>query len=196
MTDRTDNRGYSYPECDPPLVKDRSDIIFLRDLAVQVNGDAGAVDDKIEEFLEEPDSARIAWSGNIIVSGTALGKIFQIPYNSVTFDNQGGRTDTAVNALRPQERGWYLFTSVVRCVDGNDIRMMIRHVRNGLTHQEGRRFEGPAYPINGVESSMAVSDVLLCEPGDIIQTQGKVTTAGTFLFEGRLTMVQLVKLDV
>jgi hypothetical protein len=37
VTDRTD-RGYPYPECDPPLTKDASDISQMRDLAQAVVG--------------------------------------------------------------------------------------------------------------------------------------------------------------
>lgn len=196
MTDRTDNRGYPYPECEPPLVKDRSDIAFLRDLAVEVNSDANLMDFNLQEFVEQPDAARISFNGTITTSGLISGSIHRVPYDLVTYDNTPGMTDLSVNAIRAIERGWYMMTSTIRCTNGGEQSIMIRHLRNG---QAGtvRRFEGPSYPINGNEENMATSDVLLLEAGDSVQTQIKTNgLAGTFTFEGRLTIVQLYKLDV
>ena len=47
---------------------------------------------------------------------------------------------------------------------------------------------------------MPTSDVMLCQVGDVIQTQVRTIDdgggLGNFTFESRLTMVQLVKLDI
>lgn len=196
MTDRTDNRGYSYPECAPPLVKDRSDIGFLRDLATQVNTDAGVMDFQLQEFLEKPDAARIAFSGSINTTHVGTDFIGRVPYDVITYDNTAGSTDLDSDALRPIERGWYLFVSTLRCTNGGQQFMMMRHLRNGRAGTV-RRFEGPAYPINGNEENYAVSDVLEMQAGDSVQTQFLTSgVGGTYTFEGRLTMIQLYKLDV
>lgn len=196
MTDRTANRGYPYPECEPPEVKDRSDISQLRDLAEAVNTDANLMDFQLQEFVERPNAARIAFAGGVTTSGLITGFIFRVPYDSVTYDNTSGMTDLTVNAIRSVERGWYMITSTLRCTNGGEQAMMMRHLRNGRAGTV-RRFEGPSYPINGNEENMTCSDVLLLDVGDSVQTQAKVNgIGGTFTFEGRLTVEQIYKLDV
>lgn len=199
MTDRTANRGYPFPECDPPLVKDRSDIGFMRDLAVSVDGDAAATAGRIVQLIEKPDAVRIAMAGNIVVtkSTTTQDAIFVIPYNSTTFAQPSAFADLTALGLRVQERGYYWVTSVVRCTNAGLADMQIRHLRNGLARTEGRRFEGPAYPVVSNESSMQTADMMFANAGDLIRTQVKMSPVdGTYAFEARLTAVQILPLDI
>lgn len=197
MANRTDNRLYPYPECDPPLVKDRSDIDYMRELAEAVNTDATALDARLVDFVEKRDAARIAFASTVTTTGAAAGTTFTIPYSSVTYDNTAGSTDLGAFALKPLERGWYMFVSTVRCTNGGAQSLVIRNRQNGSSLAVGRRFEGPADVITGSESSMECSDIFLCQVGDTIQTQAKVSgAAGSFTYEARLTMMQLFKLDV
>lgn len=198
MTDRTPNRGYPFPECDPPLVKDASDIADLRDLAVAVDDDMNSLDARIVDLIEKPDSARISFAGVLAVSSTAFNdNVTIVPYNTITYDNTGTSTALGSNALRVSERGFYLIATQIRCTDGGDQNLSVRHVRNGLSFQEGRRFEGLAPIVAGNQSATTTSDVLLCQVGDLIQSQFRTNGVdGSYTFESRLTMVQLVKLDV
>lgn len=201
MTDRTPNRGYIFPECEPPLVKDASDIVYLRDLAEQVNADAGNMDAAILDLWEKPDSARISFSGNLVSNGAVDGQTIRFPYDTVTFDNTAGSTLVGSNALRVLERGWYLVVSSVRCTNGaagTEQNFVIRTLRNGLGSEQGRRFEGITVPVTiGGESTMQCSDVILCQVGDALTTQVKnFGVAGTFNWDGHITMVQMLKLDV
>lgn len=199
MTGRTANRGYHYPECEPPLVKDRSDIGFLRDLAQEVNADAEALDDSIESLIERPPAARIALGGNITITKSSVGDaIFLIPYNSTTYANPASFAELGSNGLRIPERGFYMFTSYLRCTTGGDGNWQLRHTRDGFTHTEGRRFEGPAYPVtSGLDSSMETTDFFPCDAGDLIQTQAKGSPAdGTYAFECRLSAILVLPLDV
>lgn len=198
MVARTINRNYAYPQCDPPLVKDRSDIRYLRDLAVSVDNDATDMENRIIEFLEQPDSARLHFAGAILTPGTgSSGSLFRMPFNVVNYDNRGDLTDLSVEGFRIRERGWYMIASTVRCTDGGEQATMCRHLRNGLSFQEGRRLEGPAGAISTLETNMATSDVMMCNIGDVIQLQVKVIDAATTMtFESRMTMLQLLKLDV
>lgn len=193
MVDRTPNRGYAYPECDPPLVKDRSDIRYLRDLAQSVNSDATVQDARILDILENPDTAMISMSSPV------TGPIFTVPYDFSSWD-EGGVVDLGANGIRVVERGFYYFTSTVRCTNGGQLAVMCRHLRNGLSYQEGRRFEGPGRTVVGNESSMSVADTLYLKSGDLVQTQVKfdssVVGIGPFTFECRLSMIQMLKLDV
>jgi hypothetical protein len=198
VTDSTPNRSYPFPECEPPLIKDQSDIADLRDLAEAVNDDADAVETLIEELIERPDSARIAFAGTIAVSSTIFSdNVALVPYNSTTFDNTGTSVDLGNDALRVSERGIYLFATQIRCTDGGEQNLSVRHVRNGLSFEEGRRFEGLAFPAVTNQSATTTSDVMICQVGDLVQSQFRTNGVdGTYTFEARLTMVQLVKLDV
>lgn len=195
MVDRTDNRGYIYPECDPPLVKDRSDIDYLRELAVQINNDAARMDDRLLEFIERPDAARIAFTGAVTTSGSGNGFYFTVPYDTLTYDNTAGMVDLGANGIRVLERAWYLFTSTVRCTNGGQQGTSVRHLRNG--RDEARRLEGPSAPISATEENMGTVDFIQCSVGDLVTTQCyQDGPGGTFTFEGRLSVIQLYKLDV
>ena len=93
-----------------------------------------------------------------------------------------------------------MFCSYARCTDGGEQGLMVRHARNGKTYQEGRRLEGPSFPIDSgavLEENMSNTDVMFCNVGDLVQTQVKVSgVGGTFNFQCRFSMQQLVKLDV
>lgn len=193
MVDRTPNRNYAYPECDPPLVKDRSDIRYLGDLARDVNSDAIVMSNRILDLLENPDTAMISMATGV------TGPIFTVPYDFSSWD-EGGVVDLGAQGIRVQERGFYFFTSTVFSTSAGNVSLMCRHLRNGKSYQEGRRFEGPARSVVGTTQSMSVSDVLSLQSGDLVQTQVKfddtVAGIGPHNFECRLTMIQMLKLDV
>lgn len=199
MTDRTPNRGYPYPECDPPLVKDASDIGFLRDLAQSVNADANGLDDLIETLIERPPAARQAFAASLVITKSSLGNaVLTIPYSSTTYANPASMSDLTAFGLRIPERGFYFFTSYVRCTTGGLTDLQVRHLRNGLARTEGRRFEGPSFTVDtAIETSMETADLIPCNAGDLIRTQIKLSPAdGTYAFEARLSGILVLPLDV
>lgn len=203
MTDVTSNRRYPFPECDPPETKDASDVADLRDLALAIDADATAEDLRILDLLEKPDSARLSWSGNLAGNGFTVA--YTIPYDTTTYDNVSGAgiADLVAGGVRVRERGWYLATSTVRAVNpgvGNEQSLSVAHSRNGVIGVSfpGRRFEGPAAPVNAAgEENMTTADVMGCQAGDIIQTQVRIDPpAGSYAYEARLSVSQLFKSDV
>jgi hypothetical protein len=197
VTDRTD-RGYPYPECDPPLTKDASDISQMRDLAQAVNSDAAAQDARMVQLIEKPDAVRVAYAASLVVTKSSAGDaIFIIPYSSTTYAQPAAFADLTAFGLRVQERGYYWVTSTVRCTNAGLAGMQIRHLRNGLARTEGRRFEGPAWPVIASESSMQTADLMYANSGDLIRTQVKMSPAdGTYAFEARLAAIQILPLDI
>jgi hypothetical protein len=197
VTDRTD-RGYPYPECDPPLTKDASDISQMRDLAQAVNSDAAAQDARMVQLIEKPDAVRVAFAASLVVTKSSAGDaIFIIPYSSTTYAQPAAFADLTAFGLRVQERGYYWVTSTVRCTNAGLAGMQIRHLRNGLARTEGRRFEGPAWPVIASESSMQTADLMYANAGDLIRTQVKMSPAdGTYAFEARLAAIQILPLDI
>lgn len=114
--DKTINRGYPYPECDPPLTKDASDIAHLRDLAMAVDADVQAVYSRAEDVSIRPDAARMSMVNTLAGTANTVIPFF----DSRTFDTTTGNamTDTANGVMRLVEPGWYhvgfwaMFTAV------------------------------------------------------------------------------------
>lgn len=199
MTDRTPSRGYAYPECNRPTVKDRSDIGFTRDLAIDVDADTAALSARIQQLIEKPDAARLSFVTTIsVVKSSAGDAIFIIPYTATTYAQPAAFADLAASGLRVQERGFYLVTSYVRCTDAGLNDMQVRHLRNGLARTEGRRFEGPSFPVDtSLETSMETMDLMYAEAGDLIRTQVKMSPIdGVYTFDARLAAIQVLPLDI
>ena len=104
--DQTINRGYPYPECEPPLTKDASDIAHLRNLAMAVNDDVDAIYSRAADVLVRPDAARMATSAAIASTANEF-----IPFqDSRSFDTTrpaNYMTPVAEGQLRLVEPGWY-----------------------------------------------------------------------------------------
>lgn len=200
MVSITTNRGYPYPECSPPLVKDWSDIGQIRDLAEAVDADAEIMDTRLEEYLEKPDAIRLSWAANVVGIGSI--QAFNVPYDTITYDNTPGSVDLTAGAVVVRERGLYLCTSYVRGIGGvgNDIGLEVAHAHNGVIGVSfpGRRFEGIAGAIAATsEQSMTTTDAIMCFAGDTLQTQARFSgvLATSIAFEARLSVVQLYRQD-
>ncbi|MEU2510361.1 hypothetical protein ABZ621_37525 [Streptomyces sp. NPDC007863] len=95
--------GFPYPECDPPRVKDLSDIGQLRALAEAVDGVVQQIATDLNDQLVAPRAARMresvasAWS-----PGTANPTLNQVIFAST------GMGDTGAGGIRITRTGWYL----------------------------------------------------------------------------------------
>lgn len=202
--DRTQYRNYPYPECDPPLVKDASDIAQLRDLALAIDVDAAQRSADIETFWEKPDAAGMTGSATNFpfpFSATQHTQ-FTVPYDTVAFDNSGtgALTDLSRNGFVTAERGWYVFTAMVRVLGnpGFFFELGIRFQRRNLATAEGRHYQGAGAYL-GTEMAWTATEVFACEAGDLVTTQmtvGPTGNAGTVNLGVRAGMIQVQKLDV
>lgn len=199
----TTNRGYPYPECSPPLVKDASDIEQMRDLALAIDTDAGSLDARLLDFLERPDAARMSFSGNTVVPSTTGDFLFNIPYNTTVYDNTTGITDTSTGALRLLESGLYLFTSYVRLTHASvpTSDLAVSHMVNG-SFGGTRRYEGPSgnianNPVAGGDASMTTAHLIMCKAGDVVQTACQIVAlADTYPTTAALSCLQLLHTDI
>lgn len=130
MMDQTENRGYPYPQCDPPLTKDASDIAHLRDLAVAVNDDVGAVYSRAADLLVRPDAARMAMSAAVADTAAEF-----VPFlDGRTFDTTGPAnlmTPLAEGQLRLVEPGWYTVGCFITVTAGTLQQARAAFLRNG-----------------------------------------------------------------
>lgn len=102
---QTTPRGYPYPECDPPLTKDASDIAHLRNLAMAVDADVQAVYDRADSVLVSPDAGRVFTSAAVASTSNTDFPFF----DARTFDTTPGNamTDITNGVMRLVRPGWY-----------------------------------------------------------------------------------------
>lgn len=103
--DQTELRGYPYPECNPPLTKDASDIAQVRNLAVAVDTDMQNLYDRATDVVVRPDACRMSMTATLADTANTLIPFF----NSESFDTTTGgyMADTVNGVIRLQEPGWY-----------------------------------------------------------------------------------------
>lgn len=126
--DQTPNRGYPYPECEPPLVKDQSNIAQMRDLAVAINDDVQGLYDQGDDLLVRPDGVRMSMS--VVVAGSAAS---EFPfYDLMTFDTTGGSmATTGIGMITIVQPGWYMVGTWVDATAAVFQGLRCRFIQNG-----------------------------------------------------------------
>lgn len=128
--DQTPNRGYPFPECDPPLTKDASDIIQLAQLANAVDADVQSVYDRASDTVVRPDAARMSMTAAI--ASTDVGDLTPF-FNSRTIDTTGSSmTPLAEGLIRLPEPGWYSVGAYAEFVSTTYLGLRICFTQNGL----------------------------------------------------------------
>lgn len=98
--DVTDCLELPFPECDPPLTKDASDIIQFKALAEATDAAVQELADEITDTLTNPDY--VMMTGGVNQAGNDVVHAL----TAVLFDN-GGLGDTVADRIVIQEDGWY-----------------------------------------------------------------------------------------
>lgn len=162
--DVTDCLGLPFPECEPPLTKDLSDIEQFRDLAVATDAAVQAYADTISEELLNPDAANLL--GGINVAGLDVVHFFG-PF-ALVFDN-AGMFDPVGGGLRIQEDGWYMVGGHVQAstTPPSTISMRVEPLVNGDPVSSR---QGPSFGNFATLTSEAVSwaDTLQLRAGDLV----------------------------
>lgn len=159
---KTDCLDLPYPECNPPLVKDASDIIHFKNLA-------DAVDTVVNEFATTLDDQlltidAINVSGTVAVNDPRVDHFFNV---APSFDN-GGMYDAARMVIRPQKDGWYAVGGWVSGTHASlpaSATIRVEPLVNGLTVSAR---QGPSHPAVGADY-VAWTDVLYLRAGDEVQ---------------------------
>lgn len=100
----TPERGYPFPECDPPFVKDAADLpANLKALALAVDADVTALSAEATRALNPRCATTTGTTGAI-----ATGAVLQM--NAIDFDNTGGTLpNTAADRWDITDAGLWLF---------------------------------------------------------------------------------------
>lgn len=130
--------GFPFPECDPPRVKDISDIGQLKDLAEAVDAAVQPAAAELSNVLLAPLAARMQQSAPLATSGTVINpSLDQVSFASA------GMGDVAAGGIRITRRGWYLVGgySFISIPSGTELFTRFFITQNGtpITGRSGDR---------------------------------------------------------
>lgn len=165
--DQTPIYGFPYPQCEPPLVKDASDISQMRDLALAIDAAVEALNQKANDELIVPDAARMLMSAAVATSEQEVTPFF----DAFSFQTAGsGMVDTVNGGIRIQEQGWYLvggYTEVSSTTPAaTQLALRTAVVRNGTV---ASNFQDSGRIITGDFQYSATNETLLLSVGDLMQ---------------------------
>lgn len=175
----TENYGWPYPECDPPLVKDSSQISQLGDLARAVDLTVDEIFDQAQDDLIRPPAARLAVSvlpvattDNLVAPFFDVA-VFQLNWGLI------GLPDLASGGMYINKPGWYmagchaLVSSATAAV-----LPMVRLTVNGTAASSWSKMAGNYGVANSRLAALSAVPLTLSE-GDILRMEIKHLAAGS-----------------
>lgn len=172
--DATECFGFPYPQCDPPLTKDASDIIQVRNLAEAIDAVVQDFADDILDQLVRPDACRM--TNLVAFVSTVTDNV--IPMDATSFDNQPGlaMTDVAAGGIRIVTDGWYQVGAWCRSTVATDVQTRIRFLVNG---DPATNFQGPGGLAQAGSQDCNGEEVLQLFAGDLITLATRNGSPGT-----------------
>jgi hypothetical protein len=110
--DQTSPRLYPYPQCEPPITEDASDIVQVANLALTIDADVQTQFNAIDNNLLSPDGCHIAAGAQTIQQGDPA------TFTILRFDNSPGSVMNETGGIRTRIDGTYLFTSWLQVDQG------------------------------------------------------------------------------
>ena len=189
--DTTENLGLPYPQCDPPLVKDASDIEQMRDLAEAIDTAVGVFANEIQEQLVRPPACRML---NLVAYVSTLADN-TIPMDAQSFDNTPGSTmlDAVAGVIRIPVDGWSLCGNWVRSTVATDVQTRSRFIVNG---DPATNFQGPGGLAQPGFQDCNGEEYLFLRAGDGITVGTRNGSPGTSVSYVAHVWVQLVAANV
>jgi hypothetical protein len=152
----TDNRGYPYPQCQPPLIKDASNApVQTRALAEAIDADLDTLDALIDSTYQLPTTIlRISASTSV-----ASGSMF--PFDVTEYDNQGWATSSTITV---PTAGVFLLTGFALSVLAANVQSLaLQFTGNG----SGFHLQGTSPPVTGFGRMTASSITVRTEAGTV-----------------------------
>jgi len=185
----TINYGIPYPECDPPLRKDASDIADFRDLAEAVDNALDVIYAEANEFVFAPDTVRLATGAAVAAVGQNL-----IPfYNVNSFSNDPNMADLTNGVIRIVEPGRYWVGAYASLVALGMASPRIRFLLNGASVSN---FQTPGIVIDANTATCQSAAVLsVTQPNAALGTQVRhsASAALAYTYTSRIWATQLEK---
>lgn len=190
--DSTPVYGFPYPECDPPLVKDASDITQMRDLAVAIDGAVQDLVDKVNDELLIPDACRMNMSAAVATTDQEV-----TPFNDVlNWQTAGsGMADVAAGGIRIQEQGWYFcggYTEVSATIPAaTQLSLRTCVMKNAA---QTSNYQDSGRIISGDFQYSFTGETLLLNAGDLIQIRHRSGAGAgiSWTYRSRIWAIQLL----
>lgn len=176
-------RGYPYPECDPPLIKDASFIGQLADFALAVDEDVQDVVNEAGEVLISPDAARMSHTATSTTSQ-------QVDVTGYVFTFQNNATMTEFGGCRIPTTGWYYLLSFTTGTVASTIEIKQLFLRNG---QPLNQFGDASQVYIPTQQACSQTGVFFLEENDLINVRVRHETAGnpSWTYQNRLCVMKL-----
>lgn len=178
-------REYPYPECNPPLVKDASDIIQIFDLATAIDAD-------VENLTVESTPLLYPVASKMRMSGfsTAAAE-FLVLYGSNSWQTRAGMNDLTLAAIVIPETGFYQVCIWAACDSATNADIRTKLVVNGVDRGAWGGYSGA---VTGVTLQSATHNVnLFLTAGDIVTSRVRNSLGVSAVYESNLHVVQLVR---
>lgn len=171
--DATECFQLPYPQCDPPLTKDASDIIHVRNLAEAVDAVVESFADEIVDDLVRPNACRMV---NLVAFVSTVADNV-IPMDATSFDNRGlTQTDIVEGGIRIVRDGWYEFGAWCRSTVATDVQTRIRFLVNG---DPATNFQGPGGLAQAGSQDCNAEEMLELVAGDLVTLATRNGSPGT-----------------
>jgi hypothetical protein len=177
----TDPYQFPYPECQPPLVKDSSDIIQMRSLARAIDSRVTALFTEADDEFITPDAAKVSrGASGALPNGTP------IVFTSTNFDNSPGGVIGTANGLVVRQSGFYFVTGWVNYLaPGTAARVQINVDGLGEVINEGLAFSA------GGGDQMTASTIIPLLAGQVVRSYVNVFTSTGVLNAASLSFVRI-----
>lgn len=159
--DTTDCLALPFPECEPPLVKDASDIAQFKALADATDAAVAAYALAVSTTLTAPPM--VLMQGTQAIAGTDVTHYFNQP---VIFDT-AAMADTSADVIRIPEDGWYMLGWSYKSSNVASNFMRSEPLLNGDPFSSR---QGPTSYISGVTNGEfgTFADVGFFREGDVV----------------------------
>ena len=192
----TENYQFPFPECNPPLTKDASQIAQMANLAKDIDLEVQRIFDAADNNLIRPPNAR----GTIAVLPVATTDNLVVPFFDVIVFSVNWGTTSAINpsdgALYINEPGWYLIGCHALVSSATAaVLPMVRITVNGEPASSWSAVGGNYGVGNGRLAALSGVPLTVGE-GDRVRMEIKHTAAGSPAWDYRphLWAVRLVSL--
>lgn len=188
--DATECLQLPFPQCLPPLTKDASDIIHVRNLAEAVDAVVEDFAADITDRLVRPNACRMV---NLVAFVSTLADNV-IPMDATSFDNRGlTQTDVTEGGMRIVTDGWYQVGAWCRSTVATDVQTRIRFLVNG---EPATNFQGPGGLAQAGSQDCNGEEVLELVAGDLVTLATRNGAPGTSVsYTAHLWMVLVAPND-
>ncbi|MGW8357409.1 hypothetical protein [Streptomyces wedmorensis] len=173
---KTDPYGFPYPECDPPLIKDSSQIVQMRDLAIAVDTEVERVVTKLDDNLAHPPSGRLTIAVTPVATTDPL---VTVDFDTQVFSVNGGFFLTFSGGFQIVKAGWWLMGGHALVSSATaTVSPMVRLVVNGVPASSWS-FPAGNYGVSNSRLAALSAVPLLLAVDDVVHLQIKHLAAGS-----------------